>query len=108
MRQMTTESLAEHLRPWLAGRGWAPSDSYVRQILPLEQERLKKLSDAPDALEFFFEEPIAETVLMCKASKVDIAETKRYLQAARESLCDLTDWVKSENLTETLGVTSGR
>ena len=61
MRSMTHEELAHRLLPLLEAS--LPKDAprpidpaYLAAIVPLEQERLKTLSDAPDLLSFFFVE----------------------------------------------------
>ena len=59
MRAMTLEDLAVEILPLL--EAGLPEDAqrpvdpdYLLSILPLEQERLKHLTDAPDVLAFFF------------------------------------------------------
>lgn len=59
MRAMTASDMVEELAPVLeAGlpdEVARPIDrSYLARIVPLEQERLKTMSEAPDALSFFF------------------------------------------------------
>ena len=58
IRQLGVEELADALVPWLeAGLpGTAVDRDYLARIIPLERERLRKLSDAPEMLSFFFEE----------------------------------------------------
>ena len=58
IRQLGAEELAEALLPWLeAGlEGTSIDRGYLLRIIPLERERLRKLSDAPAMLSFFFEE----------------------------------------------------
>ena len=58
IRQMATEELAEAIMPWLTAAlpDAAIDRDYLQRIIPLERERLRKLSEAPEMLSFFFEE----------------------------------------------------
>ncbi|MCH7654383.1 MAG: glutamate--tRNA ligase [Chloroflexi bacterium] len=58
IRQMATEELAEAILPWLTAAlpDAAIDRDYLQRIIPLERERLRKLSEAPEMLSFFFEE----------------------------------------------------
>ena len=57
IRQMSLEELADAVLPWLqTGLGASIDRDYLLRIIPLERERLRKLSDAPVMLSFFFEE----------------------------------------------------
>ena len=56
IRQLPIGELAERVRPFLerAGIGVAADDPYLLAILPLIQERLKRLAEAPELVELFF------------------------------------------------------
>jgi glutamyl-tRNA synthetase len=56
IRQLPIVELAKRVQPFLerAGIGVAADDPYLLAILPLIQERLKRLAEAPELVEFFF------------------------------------------------------
>ncbi len=64
LRELSEEALADALIPFLedADTGLPPEAqrpidrNYLRRIVPLERQRLKKLSEAPEMLSFFFED----------------------------------------------------
>ncbi|MEK7139411.1 MAG: glutamate--tRNA ligase [Patescibacteria group bacterium] len=60
LRQLSGPELVAAARPFLAPtltqREW-PAD-YLEQVLNLERDRIKKLSDLPAAVSYFFEEPL--------------------------------------------------
>ena len=116
IRALTPEALALQLEPWLEGRGWRVDDAYLRRIVPLEQERIKKLSEAPGVLEFFFVEPEYGdefSALIQKACKGDAAQAERYLRHAMHALEPLTEWstgsleLALRGLAEAHGVKTG-
>jgi glutamyl-tRNA synthetase len=64
IRRLSVDELARRLLPWLVEGGVLRSealgpDAFARLagIVTLEQERLKTLADAPDALRFFYHDP---------------------------------------------------
>jgi glutamyl-tRNA synthetase len=62
IRQMSIDDLADQILPFLEKeypRDMLPLDrAYLLRIMPLLQERLKTLADAPDMLEYFFTEEL--------------------------------------------------
>jgi glutamyl-tRNA synthetase len=68
IRHITVEDLTRRIVPFLVGDGLLPSErlsagdrDWLQGIVTLEQERLKTLADAPEALRFFFQDPDPET-----------------------------------------------
>jgi glutamyl-tRNA synthetase len=66
VRQMNDDQLALAILPWLeADDSVIPASArpidrpYLASIIPLERDRLKRLSDAPGMLSFFFEDQLA-------------------------------------------------
>jgi glutamyl/glutaminyl-tRNA synthetase len=64
IRRLSVDELARRLLPWLAEAGVLPTTDLggaafnrLAGIVALEQERLKTLADAPEALRFFFHDP---------------------------------------------------
>ena len=67
IRHLDAATLARRVAPYLVDAGLLDSVSlredefaHLVQLVSLEQERLKTLADAPDALRFFFQDPAAE------------------------------------------------
>ncbi len=88
IRAMATADLAQRLLPVLASAGLvdlvpdAPTLARVETVLPLVRERLKRLDEAPDLVDFFFRPPAAP------AEPIDRAACA----AARERLAGLGEW----------------
>jgi glutamyl-tRNA synthetase len=118
IRQLPVEELVERALPFLQKAGLLPdplSDAdraYVAQVLALEQERLKRLSEAPELTEFFFrEEPVYEE----KAVRKWLAResTSAVLQATAAALRAVEPWEMERveaavrGVIERLGVNAG-
>jgi glutamyl-tRNA synthetase len=60
VRALPLEELGRRVRPYLDAAGFAVAgrEGYVLRCLSLEQERLKKLSEAPEALAFFLRDDL--------------------------------------------------
>lgn len=59
IRQMDVSTLTELALPFLESAGFDTSDTqYLQRAVALEQERVKKLSDFPNVLRFFFVEEL--------------------------------------------------
>ncbi len=94
LRQLSAERYAELAKPFLEKAGLladSPSDEYLTQVLSLEQERAKTLSELPELTEFFFRGP---------ESYDEKGEAKWFrregaaelLAAIREALAKVDDW----------------
>lgn len=57
IRQLSPEELAEKARPYLALRGYHPSDDYLRSVAVLMQERITFVKDLAANSTYFFEDP---------------------------------------------------
>jgi glutamyl-tRNA synthetase len=97
IRQLPVEELVERALPFLQKAGLLPdrlSDAgrtYVAQVLALEQERLKRLTEAPELTEFFFrEEPVYEEKAVRKWLARD--STPAVLQATAAALRAVEPW----------------
>ena len=65
IRQLSLTELAERVRPYLERAGIVPNDPPLETVLPLIQERLKRLGEAPELLGFFYaNEPTYEDALL--------------------------------------------
>jgi glutamyl-tRNA synthetase len=112
IRQMEPEVLASQLLPFLQRDlpdHLLPVDQdYLLRLVPLIQERLKTLSDAPDMLSYFFEQDPDYEAAMLIQRNMDADGT---LAALRRAVADLaavaTDQFRSEYLEELLRASAG-
>lgn len=92
IRLKSDAELAELMAPYLAGAGLVsdpPSPAQGQLILraaPLVRERLKYLTDAPEALRFLFSEPATPAAEDMIPKKLDAARARGALAAGRELL----------------------
>jgi glutamyl-tRNA synthetase len=87
---------------------------YLRAIMPLVQERLKRLRETPELIDFFFidDQDYDESMLVPKG--MDAASALAALEATLEPLDTVASWDREtleqaiRPLTETLGVKAGQ
>jgi glutamyl-tRNA synthetase len=100
LRALAPDRLVDLALPQLQRAGLLPGGitettrAYVRAVMPLEQERLRTLSDLPGLTEFFFRddfayEPKGEQKWLARP------EAAGGLSAIRESLAALTEWTEA-------------
>ena len=79
--------LAERVMPFLSAAGFRPDAAKVLEVVPLIQERIKLLRDAPAAADFFFAPELAayDTAELVP-QKGDAAMALKLLRRAREVL----------------------
>ena len=89
IRGMDDDALADALVPWLEDpEHGLPADTlpvdrdYLASIVPLERERLKRLSEAPEMLSFFFEERLDYDASLLVPKGLDADITRAMLEAA--------------------------
>ncbi len=104
IRGLTASDLARRVAPFLVKAGLIASEqlspqeaAHLESVITLEQERLKTLADAPDALSFFFRDPDPATCLaLLRANKFAVrhppVELRSALRAARHALDGLANW----------------
>ena len=115
IRQLGVEELADALLPWLEAE--LPDASidrgYLLRIIPLERERLRKLSDAPEMLSFFFEEQPAVDPDKLAGKGMDREATRGALEGALAVAEGTEQWTAEalepayRALAEQLGATTG-
>jgi len=88
IRRLTPDELAARLAPVMP----AVSVEALTPLIPLVQERLRSLNEAPDMLRFFFEDPDTYRPEQLIPKGRDAAATATALQDAAASLRALTDW----------------
>ena len=102
IRGMDNDALADALVPWLedAERKMARpafatrpvNRDYLASIVPLERERLKRLSEAPEMLSFFFEERLAYDPALLVPKGLDADGARAALEAALTEAEGVADW----------------
>lgn len=89
IRGMDDDALVDALVPWLEDpASGLPADTlpvdrdYLASIVPLERERLKRFSEAPEMLSFFFEERLDYDASLLVPKGLDADITRAMLEAA--------------------------
>jgi glutamyl-tRNA synthetase len=92
IRTLPPDDLARRLMPFLERAGLAVDLPTVRRLVPLVQERLKKLTDAVEFVDFFFVDQISYEPSLLVGKKMTAAESLAALRRARETLAALPDF----------------
>ncbi len=120
IREMPPEKLAEAIVPWLEQSEEIPTSAkpidraYLLRIIPLERERLKRLSEAPPMLSFFFEEQPAVVPAQLVQKGTDAGTTRLALERALATAEAIDDWSAASlepayrALAEDLGLKTGQ
>ena len=121
IRSMADAELADALIPWLEdpthglpGSALPVDREYLASIVPLERERLKRLSEAPEMLSFFFEERLDYDASLLVPKGLDADATRAMLEAALAEAEGADDWSVAalesayRALAERLGVKTGQ
>ena len=101
IRQLGLDDLAERLMPFLTGAGLPADLATVQRIVPLVQERLKKLVEVMEWTDFFFTADLDYDPQLLISKKMTAAESLAALRKARETLAALPDF-DEETLEEAL------
>lgn len=89
IRQMEVAELAQRVTPFLEDAGLpVPDEDYLRAAVALEQERVKKLSDFPEALRFFLVEEVEPDMKFLLKKKGTEEETAAALSTVFELVQD--------------------
>jgi glutamyl-tRNA synthetase len=88
IRRLTPDQLAARLAPRMPQ---VPVEA-LEPLMPLVQERLRTLNEAPDMLRFFFEEPDSYRPEQLVPKGRDAAATATALTQAAATLMALTSW----------------
>jgi glutamyl-tRNA synthetase len=96
MRQLDLEDLAKRVTPFLEDAGLPVERERLLELLPLIQERMKLLAEAPGLLDFFLADaplPKVEDLppRKKKKQKMDIPTTIGILEGAKAAIAE-TDW----------------
>jgi len=88
IRRLTPDELAKRVAPKMS----KVSVEALKPLIPLVQERLRSLNEAPDMLRFFFEEPDTYRPEQLIPKGRDAAATATALSDAATTVRSLTDW----------------
>jgi glutamyl-tRNA synthetase len=91
IRALAPEDLAQRLLPFLNEAGLPASQAEVLGMVPLIQERLVTLSEAPEKLALFWASEVAPEVSEMVPKKHDAADALRMLGAAHAALDGLAE-----------------
>ncbi len=107
IRQLSVDKLLQLIKPYLKLK---MSEDRLAKIIPLIQERLVKLGEVNDLIEYFAVQPKTDTKAILLESKMSAAGTKKYLQQVSQVVDSLSDWSataleeKLHNLQTSLGL----
>lgn len=114
VRRLAPSELADRSRPFLTAAGILPEDptseqlDYATRALALEQEKIGRLDETPNLIDFFFREPSMDPKAVQKwLGKPGVGE---YLTALRAALDGAPDWEAStiETLVRSTASAQGR
>jgi glutamyl-tRNA synthetase len=119
IRELSQDVLYERLIPFLvSGLGMEEGElrerKEAREIVPLIRERLKKLTDVVEWVDFFFADQISYDPSLLVGKKMTAAESLVALRKARETLAALPDFEEDtleralRALAEELGLKAGQ
>lgn len=116
IRQLTVEDLTSRLMPFLENAGLATENDrpHVEQIVPLIQERLKKLGEVTELTDFFFAGTLEFDSRLLVAKGLTSEASLDALQVARERVAVLPNWDRASleeairPLAEELGLKTGQ
>ncbi len=114
IRSLGPDTLAARVRPYLAGAGYKVDDEVLRKIIPLIQERLTVLTDAPEIAGFYFQEtvdPNPDDLVAKGLTAAQSAEAARRSYAVLEGLPEITPETAEppmRALVEELGLNPGQ
>ncbi len=116
IRRLSVSDLTSRLMPYLetAGLTTEKDRSYVEQIVPLIQERIRKLSEVGELTDFFFAATLEYDSKLLVPKGLDAAAALVALRAARERLVPLAEWNREalesaiRPLAEALAIKTGQ
>ncbi len=98
IRKLSADELATRIIPYLAEAGiidltpGTDERARVEELVPLIQERLVTLNEAPELLRFFFQAPQSYDPALLVPKKMDATAARNALQAAATVLADVESW----------------
>ncbi len=119
IRRLSPADLTDRLLPYVQRSGLvgdpisAEQRAYLEQLVPLIQERLVVLSEAPELLSFFFQAPETYDHGLLVPKKLDAQTAHQALVTATDALRDVDEWsvaaieTRLRALAEELGLKVG-
>ncbi len=115
IRRLEENDLADRMMPFLEQGGLAAEREMVRAIVPLIQERMKRLDEAPSVVDFFFTEelPVYDPRLLVPkkmepvGALVLLGQSRAVLDEVSPFTHDLLE-TALRGLAETMGVKTGQ
>lgn len=92
IRTLDLEDLTDRLMPFLERRGLHPDRAMVRAIVPLVQDRLKRLDEIVERTDFFFQDTLEYDPKLLIGQKLNAAESLQALRTAGEVLSGLVSF----------------
>jgi len=92
IRALEADDLAARLMPFLHNAGFDPDPEVVRELVPLVQERLKRLTDVASLTDFFFADEIAHDRALLTGKKMTLAASMAALEKTITTLAALPDF----------------
>ena len=114
IRQLSAADLAQRVLPYLSEAGImsATPDTaefdHLVAVIPLVQERLKLLSEAAEALDFFFVRPVYAEPSLLIPKKLDAAQAQQLLAQVRHTLNEVEPWDEPTLETQLRSLTEER
>jgi glutamyl-tRNA synthetase len=114
IRNLSAEDLAAYLLPVLRNAGFEVELDTVRQMVPLVQERLKRLNDVVELTDFFFADAIALDPETLIGKKMSLEDSIAALERATATLAALPDFEEASlemalrALADDLGLKAGQ
>lgn len=108
--KLSEDELIEEIKPYVP-TAWLSNMEYLKTVLLLDKERIKRFDEAKYIMEIFFETPKVNVNLLCK--KDDIETIRAWISEVLEAIAGIKfehDEVEKalRELTERLGVQTGR
>ncbi|MEW5873290.1 MAG: glutamate--tRNA ligase [Chloroflexota bacterium] len=114
IRQLAPADLAGRIRPFMQSAGYIVDDARLLQIVPLIQERLVTLDEAPQWAGFFFQEQVSPEPQDLLGKDLSAAESADVLRRSLAILQGLPEWSAEAGeaplraLAEELGLKPGQ
>ncbi len=101
IRRLPVNQLTSLCEPYLQDEADKHKKDYIKKVVAVEQERLKKLSDITENAKLFFTEKLDYKTKLLVWKKSDSTETKKKLIETKEKLIEIKTW-NIKNLEKTI------
>jgi glutamyl-tRNA synthetase len=114
IRDLEEDDLVARLMPFLQQAGLSADEGTMHRLVPLIQERMKRLTDVVDLVDFFFTEDLRYDPQLLIGKKMDPATSLEALRRAYQVLEEMPSFDEEtleaslRGLTEELGLKAGQ